>query len=125
MKLDLDVVRGILLQVEATPANQTPDQIVLEGVSEDTIVEHIELLAEHGMLEARFLRSGRGGGRIAAASIIRMTWAGHDFLSNARNQSVWAKAKALIVEKGGSTSIEVVKAIVTQVALQHFRVNPA
>jgi Hypothetical protein (DUF2513) len=125
MKLDLDVVRAILIEVESTPANQPPGIIALEGIAEDITVEHIELLAEQGLIEAKSVRSGMGGRRIAAIHVVRTTWAGHDFLANAKNQSVWEKTKAFLLAKGGSASFEVVKTVLTQVAVQHFRISPA
>lgn len=119
MKLDYDVVREILVEIERTPANQAPGRIVVSGVNEDVLVEHIQLLADRGLIEAKFMRSGMGGQRVATYHVERMTWAGHEFLADAKNRTVWEKAKALIVSKGGSASFEVMKAVLSQVALQH------
>lgn len=48
---------------------------------------------------------------------LNVTWAGHEFLDTARNETVWTRTKELVKEKGGSASFEVVKALATQVSL--------
>jgi hypothetical protein len=41
----------------------------------------------------------------------RLTWQGHDFLEAARNDIIWAKAKAKVVEQGVGLSVELMKAV--------------
>jgi len=53
MKLDMDLVRAILLQAEAAPPNQFP-KIELPEYPEDAITEHIQLLAERGCCVPQF-----------------------------------------------------------------------
>jgi hypothetical protein len=40
-----------------------------------------------------------------------LTWQGHDFLEAARNDIIWAKAKAKVVEQGVGLSVELMKAV--------------
>ena len=120
MKLDLDTVRSILLAVENTPANSGSVEISIDGVDEDTLFEHIELLEENGLVVAQVLGGGFGEKRIVDVAVQRLTWAGHDFLANAKNATVWEKTKAFVIAKGGNASFEVVKVLLTQVAAQHF-----
>ena len=44
-----------------------------------------------------------------------LTWAGHDFLDSIRDESVWSAVKKKLTAVGGSASIDVLKALVTQV----------
>ena len=121
LKFDSDVARAILLRLEATPANQYPEDVVLDGVAEDEVLEHIELLIDDGMIDGKVIHSGMGeGGRIYAVHINRLTRRGHEFLANAKNDQVWAKTKAFITQRGGAVSLEILKTIVVRMATQHF-----
>lgn len=120
MTLDLDLVRQILLQIEATPANRSVGRIAVEGYDTDTVLEHLDLLSKRNLIEASVLPSGRGGARIAIVHVHGMTWEGHEFLNNARNEEVWSKTKQIVKEKGGSASFEVIKNLLTQVAMNFF-----
>ena len=119
MKLDMDLARAILLQAEAAPPNQFP-KINLPDHDADAVAEHVQLLAEAGLLEASIAPSGSGGRRIWKVSVKRLTWEGHQFLENARNDTVWAKTKTVVKEKGGSASFKIIKALLTAVTMQHF-----
>ncbi len=119
MRLDTDLVRALLLQSEAAPPNQAPT-IDLPDYDRDAVLEHVELLRERGLIEARIVRSGSGGGRIYTAHVERLTWEGHEFLQNARNEEVWQRAKTLVREKGGSISFELFKALLVKLAAQQF-----
>jgi hypothetical protein len=120
MQFDPDLARRILLEVEATPPNQHVPDIKFSDVDEHTVYEHIELLTDAGLVEALFKPSGRGGHRIFAARVRRLTHAGHEFLANARNESVWEKTKALVKEKGGAASFAVIAAVAKKFASEHF-----
>jgi hypothetical protein len=49
-----------------------------------------------------------------------LTWEGHEFLDATKNETVWNKTKQLIADKGGSISIEVLKALLQQLLLKTF-----
>lgn len=120
MKLDLELVRNILIAVVYTPANQSAGAIMVSRVDEATVLEHLELLAQRGFIEARMVRSGMAGDRILSATVERMTWEGHYWLAAARNDTVWHKTMKLIKEKGGGVAFEVIKPLLIQVAGQHL-----
>ncbi len=40
-------------------------------------------------------------------SFINLTWTGHEFIDNARNEGVWKKAKTIVEEKLGTISVGV------------------
>ena len=116
MKLDPDLARAILLQVEATPANRTSRDPEIEGYSEDEIFEHVELLNEAGYLEAKIVRSGSGDARIYTVFVTRLTWDGHEFLNAARNDTLWRRAKDKVTTSGGAMSLSILKAVLTDLA---------
>lgn len=125
MKLDLELVRTILLAVESTPANQSAGQITLPGVDEAEALEHLELLTERGLIEARITRSGIGGPRVLEVTVERLTWEGNDWLAAARNDVVWRKAMKLIKEKGPGVAFDLVKPFLVKVGLQQLGLEGA
>ena len=118
MKLDFDLARGILLLMESKPANAHPYSVNVDGYDQDTVFEHLELLDEAGFIEANFVNSSTAPGRIYNVFVKRMTWKGHEFLDNARNDTVWSEAKSVVREKGGSFSLDLFSAVLAQVALK-------
>lgn len=119
MRFDMDVARQILLAIEATPANQYPDDVTLENVDEDTVLEHIALLIDKGLIDGKTIPGGMGDKRLYGVHIEGLTWNGHEFLANARNEQVWSKTKSFVKEKGGSISFEILKALLVKIAAQH------
>jgi hypothetical protein len=115
VKRDDDLIREILTQVEAAPANAIP-KVSLPERDPNEVLEHLELLREAGLLEAKVAHSGRGGARIDKVIVTRMTWTGHEFLQNARNEEVWQRTKKLVKERGGSVSFEILTALLVQTA---------
>lgn len=86
MKRDMDVCREILLEIEARKPGESIEmlQTVAPG---DNLIEHLHLLEDAGLIEARVDR------RFRDYSIQGLTWKGHEFIQAARDDSVWAKAK--------------------------------
>jgi hypothetical protein len=116
MKLDPDLARDLLLKIEQAPPNHAANDLQVEGRDKDEVFEHLELLHEAGLIEARIVKSGMGGARVLAVMVERMTWEGHDFLNKARQSSTWKKAKDLVVSKGAPLTFDVLKAVLTKLA---------
>ena len=47
----------------------------------------------------------------------RLTWEGHDFLDAAEVDTIWNKAKEELKKKGGLFSIEILKKILSKLAM--------
>ena len=111
MKRDLDLIREILLQVEARPTAQSIDLVEVPGHDQEEISYHVKLLADAGFLEAHDLRGmGPDGFKYAPSAL---TNTGHDFLDAARNNTVWARVKAKLAEIGGTAPLDVTRSILT------------
>jgi hypothetical protein len=52
--------------------------------------------------------------------IEKLTWSGHEFLDNARNESIWKETMKTVKEKGGSVGIGILTQVLTSVAKQQF-----
>lgn len=119
MHRDMDLIRKILLAIEAHPEPYSWDvPLDIPGCSEKEICYHVKLLEEAGLIEARIMTASGGVFKCAVNSL---TWAGHEFLEAAREDSRWAKVKHLVVEKTGSLSFEVLKAGLVQAMLHSLK----
>jgi hypothetical protein len=107
MKRDMDLIRKILLKQEGEEA------VNLSEYTQDQINYHIVLLIEVGFLDGKIMYSSRGrqfGGKIPDKTYVtRITWAGHEFLDQARNNTTWEKAKQFVMDKGQSLSFDSIK----------------
>ncbi len=64
------------------------------------------------MKDAHLLEADIGitvGGIPCEASIVRLTWAGHDFLDSTRDGKIWSKAKEQVLKSGASWTFDILK----------------
>ncbi len=116
MKRDMDLIRKILLAIEAHPEPEYWDvPLNIEGYSNKDIAYHVKLLSEAGLIEAR---KQEIIGYPTQWEVNALTWAGHEFLEASRDDSRWEKVKRLLLEKTGSLSFEVLKAGLVQAMLR-------
>ena len=97
MKRDFDLVRKILLEIEAAPIEVTNFSFnTLEGYDDMAVVnEHIDLLIDAGLVKGAVMRGLSG---IVAVSIQGLTWKGYDFIDAAKDDSIWTKAKETVLK---------------------------
>ncbi len=108
MKRDMDLVRNILLAIEADPTGYPPEELEIEGYTKDQIGYHMLIMIEAGLLEGQEVTPM--GASCPVGIPTRMTWHGHEFLDACRDVTRWNKAKAIVAKIGGAT-IEVFKQI--------------
>ena len=114
MKRDMDLIRKMLLIIEANCVPGILSPIPLDGYTEDQIDYHFDLLQEIGFIEGTYYIGGKSKDYLGN---FRMTWAGHDFLDAVRNDSVWARVKGKLAQVGGDAPLDVIKAVAVKVAL--------
>lgn len=84
MKRDDDLVRKLLLDMEASPNPDFLFAVTISMSPEDRkTLYHLRLLVDAGFL----VESGRNGG------VFRITNSGHDFLAAIRDEASWGKVK--------------------------------
>lgn len=106
MKRDMELVRKILLAVETSQSN-TP----IDGYDEDAIRYHKALVIEKGLADGEVVNSNT---EIPdAVNLIKLTWAGHDFVDAIASESNWTKVKAFLKDGGKQLTIETIKVAVT------------
>jgi predicted transcriptional regulator len=116
MKRDMELVRQILIAIEEQSAETSRSRLSIEGYSKEVINYHIMLLKEAGLIEAR----GTHGTSTTSWTPTRLTWAGHEFLDAARNESVWNNTKEVVKDKGGAIPFEVLKDLLIKGAAAYF-----
>jgi hypothetical protein len=105
MKRDFDLIRNLLQEVEAAKAGTTLTShraFQHQGYDASTIVEHLELLIEAGLLRGTPKSSMDGPVVISC-----LTWSGHDFLHSMRDDTIWQKAKESVLLPAASASFEI------------------
>lgn len=76
---------------------------MIEGYPQEVVSYHLHLLLQAGLIEAKNL-PGTNEWMVKS-----LTWDGHEFLEAARDDSLWEKAKRLVLEKTGTLTFEALK----------------
>lgn len=96
MKRDPEILRSILLTAEAdSDWLATMSTVGRCHDDEDTLIGHLHLLEDAGLLAA-YEQHGCVLGW-------RMTWQGHEFLDQVRDPDIWRKTKAGAAKLGSSS----------------------
>lgn len=113
MKRDMDLCRAVLQQIEQKPPDYNPPMVLrIEAYSNAEIGYHVLLLHEAGLLYAEQVPPPSPM-PFGDWKPFRLTWQGHEFLEVARNDTLWQKAKNIVLEKVGSLSFEALKLTLT------------
>ena len=97
MKRDVDIIRKIAFATESLPSGECLDAI--DGIDPADFSAHVEWMSDAGLVEAHIDRM-LSGEHIAV--VLRLTWAGCDFLDAARSETLWAKAKRSVIAPASS-----------------------
>jgi hypothetical protein len=111
---DMDFIRELLLRVERNPEMdgktafffESAEQMGISGYSTEETAYHLGLL-----IGERFIDGSIDSGYDIPA-IRSLTWSGHEFLDNIKNDDVWTATKKRIADLPG-VAISVVAAIAT------------
>ena len=108
MKRDMDLIRAILLEVEKSPSPRGC-RIEIPGRTREELYYNAQLMQEAGLIEAKFLRNS------TEFHVLRLKYAGHEFLDAARSDTVWEKAKKMLLSATGTITLEGLKAALPQI----------
>lgn len=108
MRRDDDLLRQLMLDLEQA-TKRMGDAHPVPGYSRDQVAYHLALIVKAGLAEGpKPIYPSDGSDPTIPASVmaIRLTPAGHDFIADLRDDTVWAKVKERAAKVGGSVSLE-------------------
>lgn len=114
MTRDLELIKQILLHFENKTDWKHEKNFEIEGYDSNLVAYHLQLIYEAGLINGEAITSNTG--RIYDVIPFRLTWQGHEFLDNIKDQSRWTKIKKLVISKGGNFSIELIKNLAFKLA---------
>lgn len=118
MQRNLDLAREILLFFEIKDNIKYVKDLEIEGYEKNLVSYHVDMLYEAGYLNGEPTYSQ--GGRLYDVLPFRLTWEGHEFLDNIREEKRWIKMKQKIAEKGGVFSFELIKKLAIKFASEQL-----
>jgi hypothetical protein len=115
----MELVRKLILKIEAHPHGHAPRPLEIEGYDDETIGYHCYLIAEAGLADGKedILLSLVDSPKVIISSL---TPGSHDFAVAAREDSRSAKAMAIVKEKGGSITIDILKDLLLRLMMSSF-----
>lgn len=114
MTRDMDLVREILLAMDSHEHGYAPQSMQFDGFTDEQIGYHVYIMGQANLLEvadASFL-----DGSSPKAIPISLTWAGHEFLANARETANWLQAKKMM-QGAGQVSFQIWQAALSKVVM--------
>jgi hypothetical protein len=113
MKRDVDLMRGMLFEIERQGSDCTTDTL-RNGAPQETDERtryHVRLLVDAGLVKEIDRTS-------ASFPCVRLTNAGHEFLDLCRSAARWREAKWVVQEQTGGLSLSVLRAVLTKWAVE-------
>jgi hypothetical protein len=111
MKRDWDMIREVLIEVEALGFNERDSigySLSYLGAEKNTSkAEHALLLWKAGLITAVDAGSMDGPAILAP----ELTWQGHELLEVMRSKPVWSRIKSVAADKGLELSFEAILAL--------------
>lgn len=129
MKRDMDLIRVILMDIEANENINGKFTISdadfgATGADRTALQYHLRLLMDAGYIEGKDLLQSTKDSKLdvhrmmveegAPILVTRMTWDGHDFLDTVRDSKVWEKTKDALQGVGG-VGIDTIKDVAKEI----------
>lgn len=121
MKRDMELIRKMLLAVEYSESGRAPRPLMIEGYDPAIIGYHSLLLVEAGLCTGAEHKTL--GQPTPNATLFRLTWAGHEFLDAARDETRWRKAMSITAKSAGTITIGVLTQLLTNLMMQSLGIN--
>lgn len=106
MKKDMDLVRELLLRIEAEEGPTLAHLPEIAGRTQEQIAYHAQLMIDRGLITGIDVTTHGEVGFIE----LMLTWAGHEFLDTVRDNEIWSQTKAG-ASKVGSWSLDLLASL--------------
>jgi hypothetical protein len=121
MNRDMNLVRKILLEIENQRSGYAPNNFAVEGYTQERIRYHAYIMMQGGLIEG--IDRTDLDSTSPQAIPKNLTWAGHEFLEAARNDTIWKKAMDIVKEKGGTITITALSQLLSSLMKSHFSLS--
>jgi hypothetical protein len=98
MHRDMDLVRRILLAMEANEDGFAPANLTFPDYDQEVIGHHVWLMEQGDLITAA--ATTVHGEAIAVALPLEITWRGYEFLAAVRDDAVWAEVRRRLKAQG-------------------------
>jgi Hypothetical protein (DUF2513) len=122
MQRNMDLVRTILMRIEASPSGWAEHPFGIVGFTPEAVRYHAHIMLENGLIESVDVTSVRS--KSPEAMPQALTWKGHEFLDLARDQKRWNQAHA-VIRTVGSAPISVWTKVLNDLVLKELRLRVA
>jgi hypothetical protein len=123
MKLNHDCVRALLLTIEKEiPFNEMYNVSTLKESTLLTKYDENEILyTAYKLLENDFIKGIplKGDDRVFDVVIFEITWSGHEFLENIRDNKIWSETKT-VAGKISGVSLQILTEIAKNLISKHL-----
>jgi predicted transcriptional regulator len=117
MKRDFQLIRKLLLEIECQSNGLNHVKLTdIKNYSKEQIQYHLALLHEAKLIVAYDTTSPAGLGFI----VTRLTWEGHEFLDDARNDTIWNKTLHDISKVTESIALPLLRELLTAAIRSQF-----
>jgi hypothetical protein len=109
---NMDLIRKLLMEIEAEPAMDGNTEFkfdTVDGYSPEQTEYAVKMLIQAGFVE----------GNSATNCVSSLTWNGHEFLDNIKDEGIWAKTKKQLSGFPG-VALSVVAQIAQSEVKKHF-----
>ncbi len=118
MLRDIELVREILLALEAKPGPEVIETVNVEGYDDLAVRYHLILLAQAKLIDYEPVLTKTG--RVIRVLAFNPSWQGYEFLDAVRDEAVWNKLKVQVSDKGTSLPFDVLKLLAIEAVKKMF-----
>lgn len=109
MKRDFNLIRDIMLLIEAQYKDVVIFGFKVDGHDLSEVAYHCQLLKDAGFISE--YKSVFADGKIQIIGVGGLTWEGCDYLDKVRDNTIWEKTKQTIKKKGLPLLIDTIKSV--------------
>ena len=122
MRRDFDLIRQILLRVEAVDTLDGKPDLKIEHFTDPDVAHNLDLIVQAGLISGVEVKIGMDGyWSLSKVNLSTLTWPGHDFLDSIRDDSLWAKIKEKAKEPGLGLNLPI--RVITDLGVGLLRTN--
>ncbi len=109
MKRDWDLIRALLLEIEALEPGHSLLARCIDEHSLESVSYHLHLMEQAALVECKELHEWNSEpSRVAVA----LTLQGHDLLDSIRDEDAWQAKKGMLLARQGAISYEALRKII-------------